>query len=95
MLVEVIGSWAGSAMAVIALIAFFVRPVVATFNRMSDTLAEVNISLGMLDKDLEIAESERGSLREELKKHEKRLDEHGDMIIAHDERIKTLFNERG
>jgi septal ring factor EnvC (AmiA/AmiB activator) len=92
--IESLGAWAGSAMAIIALLAYFIKPVVASFSKITDTLNKVNHNLDLLNKDLEASKSDRQSLHDELKNHDERLDRHSEKLVSHDEQLKTLFKER-
>ena len=92
--IETLGTWAGSLMAIILLIAYFVKPVVSSFSEITDTLSKVNHNLDLLNKDLEASKSDRKSIHDELKNHDSKLDSHSEKLVAHDEQLKTLFKER-
>lgn len=92
--IETLGAYAGSLMAIILLIAYFVKPVVGSFSEITDTLGKVSHNLDLLNKDLEASKSDRQSMHDELKIHDAKLDSHSERLVAHDEQLKTLFKER-
>ena len=92
--IETLGAYAGSLMAIILLIAYFVKPVVSSFSEITETLSKINHNLDLLNKDLEASKSDRQSIHDELKNHDAKLDSHSEKLVAHDEQLKTLFKER-
>ncbi|HBJ6043685.1 TPA: hypothetical protein J0U92_002760, partial [Enterococcus faecium] len=74
-----LGEWgtiAGSITAIVSLILLVIRPVTASFSKITETLSKVSHNLDLLTKDLESSKSDRLMIHEELKKHDERLDTH-------------------
>ncbi|MFY0870965.1 hypothetical protein, partial [Enterococcus faecium] len=72
-----LGEWgtiAGSITAIVSLILLVIRPVTASFSKITETLSKVSHNLDLLTKDLESSKSDRLMIHEELKKHDERLD---------------------
>ncbi|HCC4381139.1 TPA: hypothetical protein M5K00_002977, partial [Enterococcus faecium] len=71
-----LGEWgtiAGSITAIVSLILLVIRPVTASFSKITETLSKVSHNLDLLTKDLESSKSDRLMIHEELKKHDERL----------------------
>ncbi|HCC4381148.1 TPA: hypothetical protein M5K00_002986, partial [Enterococcus faecium] len=67
-----LGEWgtiAGSITAIVSLILLVIRPVTASFSKITETLSKVSHNLDLLTKDLESSKSDRLMIHEELKKH--------------------------
>ncbi|MBH1078618.1 hypothetical protein B1P97_06575, partial [Enterococcus faecium] len=72
-----LGEWgmiAGSITAIVSLILLVIRPIAASFSKITETLSKVSHNLDLLTKDLESSKSDRLMIHEELKKHDERLD---------------------
>lgn len=65
-----LGEWgtiAGSITAIVSLILLVIRPVTASFSKITETLSKVSHNLDLLTKDLESSKSDRLMIHEELK----------------------------
>ncbi|HFM8974199.1 hypothetical protein B5J54_04805, partial [Enterococcus faecium] len=70
-----LGEWgmiAGSITAIVSLILLVIRPIAASFSKITETLSKVSHNLDLLTKDLESSKSDRLMIHEELKKHDER-----------------------
>ncbi|MHB9651658.1 hypothetical protein ACX92S_08280 [Enterococcus faecalis] len=94
MTIESLGAIAGSVMSIIALVAFFVKPYLDTSKRLDNTLEDLNITIKLLQKDLEVGNEDRKMIHIQLDKHEDRLDRHNERLVEHGEQLKTLFKGR-
>ncbi|MFG5501725.1 hypothetical protein ACFJYO_15145, partial [Enterococcus faecalis] len=55
---------------------------------------DLNTTIQLLKKDLEVGNEDRKAIHAQLDRHEDRLDRHNDRLIEHGEQLKTLFKER-
>ncbi|WP_142426954.1 hypothetical protein, partial [Enterococcus durans] len=72
-----LGEWgmiAGSITAIVSLILLVIRPIAASFSKITETLSKVSHNLDLLTKDLEASKNDRLTIHEELKSHDERLD---------------------
>ena len=93
--VKELATWAGYIMAIIVLIAFFVKPVLSSFTQITENLTKMSHSLDLLNRDLEASKTDRAEIHNVLKRHDERLDNHSEKLVSHDEQLKTLFRNGG
>ena len=89
-----LGEWgtiAGSITAIVSLILLVIRPVTASFSKITETLSKVSHNLDLLTKDLESSKSDRLMIHEELKKHDERLDTHADTPVITPKNVATAL----
>jgi septal ring factor EnvC (AmiA/AmiB activator) len=72
-----------------------IRPIMNSFNKISENLTKMTHSLDLLNRDLQASKEDRTNIHDELQRHDERLDSHNDRLIEHSEKIKTLYKERG
>lgn len=86
-----VATWAGALMSIIALVAFFVRPIIRSFTKITDNLTKMSHSLDMINRDLEASKTDRTALHAELLRHDERLDAHSKKLVSHEEQLRILF----
>ena len=90
-----VAAWAGAIMTIVTLVAYFIRPIMGNFTKITKKKKKMSHSLDLLNRDLEASKTDRQLLHKKLEKHEERMDDHRDKLTSHDEQLKTLFRERG
>ena len=71
-----------------------IRPIMNSFNKISENLTKMTHSLDLLNRDLQASKEDRTSIHDELQRHDERLDSNNDRLIEHTQQIKTLYKER-
>ena len=70
-----LAGWASAIMSILALIAFFIRPVMASFTQITKNLTEITHSLDLINRDLESSKSDRTAIHSELMRHDEETDQ--------------------
>lgn len=87
-----VASWI---LGILALVMFFVKPIINSFTKITGNLTDITHSLDLINKSIEQSQTDRITLHEDIKSHDQRLDAHDLHFATHDEQIKTLFNQKG
>lgn len=91
----VIAAWAAAILSIAGVIGLIIKPVLNSFTKITKNLTEITYSLQMINREIEDSKGDRTGIRNELKDHDKRLDEHEILLTRHGEQLTSLWKSTG